>query len=117
MTTFTFPSGTTVELPAGMTLCRNPDTVTFDCLRSAPVGATPSGRRVFSSFSCAAYALAAAVLNQRREVAEREECLRRAAATGRWTERLEDFRDHHSRILDRMLTEYAQDPAPCICGS
>ncbi|WP_284576753.1 hypothetical protein [Streptomyces sp. 2P-4] len=115
-TTFTFPSGTTVDLPAGMTLCRTPDAVTYDCLRVIPVGTTPAGRRVFSSFSCAAYSRAADVLDQRREVAERDEYVRRAAAKGRPTGRLQESRDHHARILDRMLKEYAEDPAPCTCA-
>ncbi|MFK0063387.1 hypothetical protein ACIQTN_29680 [Streptomyces werraensis] len=115
MQTLTFPSGTTVDLPDGMALCQSPDTVTYDCGRVVPVATTPAGRQVLSSFSCAAYARAADVLDQRREVAERERYVTRAAAKGRRTDRLEEARDHHARVLDLMLTEYATDPAPCTC--
>ncbi|MEU0950456.1 hypothetical protein ABZ379_48735 [Streptomyces canus] len=115
MQTFTFPSGTTVDLPEDMTQCQSPDVVTYDCARVVPVATTPAGHRVFSSFSCAAYARAADVFDQRREVAERERYVARAAAKGRRTDRLEEARDHHARVLDRMLTQYATDPAPCTC--
>ncbi|MEW2631634.1 hypothetical protein AB0903_08235 [Streptomyces sp. NPDC048389] len=114
--TFTFPSGTTVELPQGMTTCQTPAAVTYDCARVVSVGTTPAGQRVFSSFSCAAYSRAAAVLDQRKEVAERERYVHLAASRGRRTDRLEDYRDHHRRILARTLAEYVSDPAPCTCA-
>ncbi|MFI7278485.1 hypothetical protein [Streptomyces sp. NPDC049879] len=115
--TFTFPSGSTVELPAGMTLCQTPDAVTFDCARVVPVGTTPAGRAVFSSFSCAAYARAADVFSKRGDLAERERGLSIAEAKGRRTGPLVDALAHHRRVLVRMLTEYATDPAPCTCGA
>lgn len=115
MSTFTFPSGVTVDLPEGMTLCESPDAVTYDCHAFTQVATTPAGLDIFTSHSCAAYARAADVFDQRREVAEREEYVRRAAAKGRRTDRLESARDHHARLLTRMLTEYAADPAPCTC--
>ncbi|MFI0934614.1 hypothetical protein ACH4RG_23190 [Streptomyces sp. NPDC021019] len=115
MQTFTFPSGTTVDLPEGMTLCRQPETVTFDCARVVPVGDTPAGRRVFSSFSCAAYARAADVHSKRRDVAEREHGLNTAARNRRRVTHLVEHLAHHRRVLDRMLTAYADDPAPCTC--
>ncbi|GHA94364.1 hypothetical protein [Streptomyces chryseus] len=116
MQTLTFPSGTTVDLPQGMTVCQSPETVTYDCARVVPVGTTPAGRSVFTSFSCAAYSRAADVLDQRREVAERERYVQLAASKGRRTDRLEEYRDHHRRVLDRTLAEYASDPAPCTCA-
>ncbi|MEU9033795.1 hypothetical protein AB0D45_02605 [Streptomyces sp. NPDC048352] len=114
--TFTFPSGATVELPQGMTVCQSPQTVTYDCARVVPVAKTPAGRSVFTSFSCAAYSRAADVLSQRKEVAERERYVHLAASRGRRTDRLEEYRDHHARVLDRTLAEYARDPAPCTCA-
>lgn len=112
---FTFPSGTTVELPEGMTVCQSPQTVAYDCARVVPVAKTTAGRSVFTSFSCAAYARAGDVLDQRREVAERERYVQLAASKGRRTERLTEYLEHHRRVLARMLAEYASDPAPCTC--
>ncbi|MEV0016653.1 hypothetical protein [Streptomyces tendae] len=117
MQTLTFPSGTTVDLPDGMALCQSPATVTYDCARVVPVATTRAGRQVVSSYSCAAYARAADVLAKHREVAEREQYVTRAAARGRRTDRLEELRDHHARVLDRTLAEYATDPAPCTCAN
>ncbi|MDI9836258.1 hypothetical protein [Streptomyces sp. KAU_LT] len=116
MQTFTFPSGATVGLPEGMTLCQSPSTVTYDVARMAPVATTPAGRQVFTSHSCAAYARAADVYARRREVAERERYVDLARARGRRTDRLQELRDHHARLLDRTLAEYATDPAPCTCA-
>ncbi|WP_327415434.1 hypothetical protein [Streptomyces sp. NBC_01233] len=113
--TFTFPSGTAVELPQGMTTCQTPEAVTYDCARVVPVGRTAAGRPVVTAFSCAAYARAASVLDQRKEVAERERYVQLAASKGRRTDRLESYRDHHRRVLDRALAEYVSDPAPCTC--
>ncbi|MFZ4266578.1 hypothetical protein [Streptomyces arboris] len=115
MQTFTFPSGTTVDLPTGMTLCRQPETVTFDCARVVPVGDTPAGRRVFSSFSCAAYARAASVHSRREEISVRERSLSAMARTGRRAARLAEDLDRHRQVLARTLTAYATDPAPCTC--
>ncbi|MFF3096783.1 hypothetical protein [Streptomyces cyaneofuscatus] len=115
MPTFTFPSGTTVDLPEGMTLCQQPDAVTFDCARLVPVGETPAGRQVFSSFSCAAYARAATVHSKRQDIGERERGLATATRKGRRTAQLTEFLNHHRRVLARMVTEYASDPAPCTC--
>ncbi|GGW99888.1 hypothetical protein [Streptomyces chryseus] len=114
--TFTFSSGTTVELPQGMTTCQSPEAVTYDCSRVLPVGKTPAGRSVVTAFSCAAYSRAADVLDQHREVAERERYVQLAASKGRRTDRLEENRDHHRRVLDRTLAEYVSDPAPCTCA-
>ncbi|MFB8402167.1 hypothetical protein [Streptomyces sp. NPDC055912] len=114
--TFTFPSGTTVGLPQGMTVCQTPEAVTYDCTRVVPVGRTAAGQPVVTAFSCAAYSRAADVLDQRKEVAERERYVALAAAKGRRTDRLEDYRDHHRRVLARTLAEYVSDPAPCTCA-
>jgi hypothetical protein len=113
--TFTFPSGTVVELPQGMTLCKSPQHVTHDVARVVPVGTTPAGRRVFSSFSCAAYTRASDIFDKRRQVDDWEGVVARVAAKGRNTARQQADLEHHRRILDRMLTEYAADPAPCTC--
>ncbi|MBT2492368.1 hypothetical protein J7E96_28430 [Streptomyces sp. ISL-96] len=117
MPTFTFPSGTTVELPQGMTVCQSPVTVTYDCARVVPVAKTPAGRSVFTSFSCAAYSRAADVLDQRKEVAERERYVHIAASKGRRTDRLTEYLEHHRQVLAWTLAEYESDPAPCSCGT
>ena len=113
--TFTFPSGSTVELPAGMTVCQTPDAVTYDCARYVSVGQTPAGRTVFSSSSCAAYTRAASIYDYRRDIADRERGLAAAQARGRRTGPLVDALTYHRRNLARMLTEYTTDPAPCTC--
>ncbi|MEU5900429.1 hypothetical protein [Streptomyces venezuelae] len=115
MPRFTFPSGTSVELPTGMPVCQTPDSVTYDCARVVPVGTTAAGTKVVSSFSCAAYARASWVLSKRRDIAERENGLHLAARNGRRTAKLREYLAFHHRILARTLTTYTTDPAPCTC--
>jgi hypothetical protein len=116
--TFTFPSGATVDLPAGMTLCRTAgDSVTEDVSRFVVVGVTPAGRQVLSHFSCAAYTRAAHVHSMREAVAK----LRARA------DQLEDrgltFKAGNLRRLAgeqeaehaAAIADWAADPAPCTC--
>lgn len=93
---FTFPSGTTVELPEGMSLCQGFRATTRDS-------------------RCPAYNRAGSVYRQRLEVADRERTLTSARSAGRRTDRLADWLKHHRRVLARMLTQCVTNPASCTC--
>lgn len=98
--TFTFPSGSTVELPGGTPRCSGPKADAHGVIR------------------CPAYNRASSVVRQRQEVAEREQILTSAVAAGRPAGpvgRLSDWLTHHRRVLDMMLERCTADPAPCTC--
>lgn len=116
--TFTFPSGDTVDLPAGMTVCTTPDVVTYDANRYICVGTTPGGRRVWSHFSCAAYTRAAHVfemgladakLRARADELEADGMTIKAGNVRRTA-------DERKAEYDVAITDWAADPAPCTCG-
>jgi predicted protein tyrosine phosphatase len=116
--TFTFPSGATVDLPAGMIPCRTAgDAVTEDTSRYAVAGVTPAGRRVWSYYSCAAYTRAAHMLAMREAVAkvraradQFEE--RHLTLKARKTRRNADWMEaQHAKAI----ADWAADPAPCTC--
>jgi hypothetical protein len=93
---FTFPSGSSVELPEGMPMCQGFKVPARDSL-------------------CPAYNRAGSVSRQQQEVAERERILTAARSAGRRTGRLAEWLEHHRDILNRMLTQCATNPAPCTC--
>lgn len=95
--TFTFPSGTSVELPGEMPLCSGP-TVTE------------------RGISCPAYNQARSIFSQRQEVAERERILTAAVAGGRPVGRLSDWLTYHRNTLDVMLKRCTANPVICTCG-
>lgn len=115
--TFTFPSGTTVDLPAGMTPCASAgDRVTEDRRRFRMVGVTPAGNEVWSYFTCAAYARAAHMQEARADIAR----LRTRAehlATERPDDaaRLRDTADRTEQMNAAAWADWASDPAPCTC--
>ena len=94
---FTFPSGSTVELPEGMALCSGP-TVTE------------------RGISCPAYNRALSIFSQRQEVAERKRILTAAVAGGRPVGRLSDWLTYHRSTLDVMLKRCTVNPVVCTCG-
>jgi hypothetical protein len=115
--TFTFPSGATVSLPAGMTACQNAGVVTEDVSRYEPVGITPAGRRVWSHYSCAAYARAADVYAMRAAVAKvraRADELERRGFTIK-AANLRAAADRDDAAHDAAIADWTTDPAPCGC--
>ncbi|MHB9861922.1 hypothetical protein [Streptomyces sp. YIM S03343] len=117
VTRFTFPSGTTVDLPAGMIPCAHPEAVTYNIGRYVPVGVTPAGRQVLSGFSCGAYGRAAHVLGMREADAElraRADVLERRGLTikaGNLRRLADEAEAKHAAIA----AAWAADPAPCTC--
>ncbi|MFD0035558.1 hypothetical protein ACFVJK_46795 [Streptomyces sp. NPDC127172] len=115
--TFTFPAGATVDLPAGLSLCESPETVTYDVSRYVTVGITPAGRRVLSSYSCAAYTRAAHVLTMREAVARvraRADDLERRRFTIK-AGNLRAAADRDEAEHDAAIADWSADPAPCTC--
>ncbi|RPE39795.1 hypothetical protein EDD90_2813 [Streptomyces sp. Ag109_O5-1] len=115
--TFTFPTGTTMELPAGMLPCLKPDTVTHDTGRFIPVGTTPAGRTVFSHYSCAAYTRAAHMHDMQQANAKLRTRAAELEAQG-LTIKAGNLRTHAARREDEfalIFAEWADDPAPCTC--
>jgi hypothetical protein len=116
-TTFVFPSGATVDLPAGMLPCTRPATVTEDVGRYVVVGVTPAGRQVWSHFSCAAYTRAAHVHSMREAIAKlraRADQLERRRLTikaGNLRRHIADQEAAHAAAI----ADWAADPAPCTC--
>jgi hypothetical protein len=115
--TFTFPSGTTVELPAGMSHCLKPETVTYDVGRYIPVGTTESGRVVLSSYSCAAYTRAAHIHDMQQADAKMHARAQALEARG-LTIKAANLRAELTRREQQhswAVREWTGDPAPCTC--
>jgi hypothetical protein len=116
-TTFTFPSGATVSLPAGMAVCQNAGAVTEDVSRYEPAGVTAAGRQVWSHYSCAAYARAADVYAMRAAVAKvraRADELERRGFTIK-PANLRAAADRDDAEHDAAIADWTADPAPCGC--
>lgn len=117
MPTFTFPSGTTVDLPDGLPLCERPETVTYDIGRSIPVGLTRSGTPVFSGFSCAAYTTIGSIHDMVQDVTEdrkRADALEVRGKTWRAGNLRRNAAEREARN-ERLIARYLADPAPCTC--
>ncbi|MFG3287320.1 hypothetical protein ACGF3G_00660 [Streptomyces sp. NPDC048179] len=116
--TFTFPSGATVDLPAGMTPCRTAgDSVTEDVSRFVTVGVTPAGREVRSHFSCAAYTRAAHLYSMREAVAKVRARAAGLDARG-LTIKAANLRGHLAATEAEhaaAIADWTADPAPCTC--
>jgi hypothetical protein len=117
MPTFTFPSGATVEAPEGLPLCQRPETVTYDCGRSIPVGLTASGRPVFSGFSCAAYVALSGLYAAHTEVADDRKRADRLEGRGKtWhAGNLRRNADEREARNAQLIARAIADPAPCSC--
>jgi hypothetical protein len=115
--TFTFPSGTTVELPAGMSRCATPEVVTYDCMRYVCVGTTPAGRKIWSHFSCAAYARAGHVFEMLQADAKLRARINDLTARGLTIKagNLRRHTDEQKAQCDAAIADWTADPAPCTC--
>jgi hypothetical protein len=117
MTIFTFPSGATVEVPDGLPVCERPESVTYDCRRSIPVGLTSSGRAVFSGFSCAAYTALGAIYQMRKGVADDRARVVKLMARGRtWNaNNLQRHITEREARNERIVAGFVANAAPCSC--